>query len=136
MKIALKKYAQLIYESAEEHKSKDALDASLANIAMLIRENRDSGKLDEILYEFEKYCDKQENIIKAKIFSAVKISVNDISDIKKKIAEKFSSSEKKILIEQNVDNKIIGGIVIHVGNEIWDGSVKNKLERLKQSLSV
>jgi F-type H+-transporting ATPase subunit delta len=34
----------------------------------------------------------------------------------------------------HVDPQLLGGMRIRVGNDVWDGSVRNRLERLQQEL--
>ena len=36
--------------------------------------------------------------------------------------------------EFHVDPKLLGGMRIRVGNDVWDGSVRNRLERLQHEL--
>ena len=36
--------------------------------------------------------------------------------------------------EFHVDPQLLGGMRIRVGNDVWDGSVRNRLERLQQEL--
>ena len=45
-----------------------------------------------------------------------------------------SSLQKEVIIEQDIDPDIIGGILIRVGDKIIDGSVHSKLESLKLKL--
>ena len=42
---------------------------------------------------------------------------------------------KKVLARYNQDASILGGAIVRVGSTIYDGSVKGKLERIKQALS-
>ena len=55
-------------------------------------------------------------------------------DIKNHFAKKFNLAEEKIILEKEIDSKIMGGIIIKIGDEIWDGSVLSKFSRLKQGL--
>ena len=36
--------------------------------------------------------------------------------------------------EFNVDPRLLGGMRVRVGNDVWDGSVRNRLERLQHEL--
>ena len=45
-----------------------------------------------------------------------------------------SSLQKEVIIEQDIDPDIIGGILIRVGDKIIDGSVHSKFESLKLKL--
>lgn len=41
----------------------------------------------------------------------------------------------KPILEFEVDPKIVGGLIIRVGDKVYDGSVKGELERLQEKLS-
>ena len=54
-----------------------------------------------------------------------------IEQVKKELGEKYG---KKIVLKTSVDPSIIGGMVLYVGNEMLDASVKAKFEGLKKQL--
>ena len=51
-----------------------------------------------------------------------------VADLKKKYGDQLTA-------EFATDPKLIGGIRVRVGSDVWDGSVRNRLERLQNSLS-
>ena len=53
------------------------------------------------------------------------------NNVKQKLENKFN---KTILLNYLVDESIIGGLIIKTQDKIIDGSLKNKYERLKNSL--
>ena len=40
-----------------------------------------------------------------------------------------------IELETDVDDRVLGGIVLQVGNMVLDASVRNKLERLRKEVA-
>lgn len=46
----------------------------------------------------------------------------------------FVSSRGCSDVRYTIDPKIIGGIIIYIGDKIFDGSVRSRLENIKQSL--
>ena len=53
------------------------------------------------------------------------------------LAEKLHSIyDHRMSIHNEVDANILGGVRIHVGNEVIDGSTKAKLERMRTALAV
>ncbi len=42
-------------------------------------------------------------------------------------------TSKKIQLEENVDENLIGGLVVKVGDRVFDGSLKTQLERVRQT---
>ena len=50
-----------------------------------------------------------------------------VSNLKSKYGDDLAT-------EFHVDPQLLGGMRIRVGNDVWDGSVRNRLERLQQEL--
>jgi F0F1-type ATP synthase delta subunit len=40
-----------------------------------------------------------------------------------------------VVLELEVDKDILGGIVAHVGSQVYDGSLKNQLQQVKENIS-
>jgi len=55
------------------------------------------------------------------------VSSQIVSDLKRKYGNELTS-------EFLVNGNLIGGMRIRVGSDVWDGSVRNRLERLQQQL--
>lgn len=52
------------------------------------------------------------------------------------VAERLSTwTGKRIQIEEKVDPALIGGVIAQIGDEIIDGSVRGRLERLRRALA-
>ena len=39
---------------------------------------------------------------------------------------------KKIIFETQVDKQILGGVYIRIGNDVIDGTVKSKIDEMKE----
>ena len=44
-------------------------------------------------------------------------------------------TDKKIDLEANVDEEILGGLVLRVGNMVLDASLREKLNRLRKEVA-
>lgn len=81
---------------------------------------------------YEKMYLKDNNIGRAKITTAIELS----DEKKKEIVEKISkATEKEIIPEFFVDEKILGGILIETENSSIDASLTGKLESIKRFIS-
>ncbi len=58
----------------------------------------------------------------------------DISDALKAEILKFVQAHGYDEVQYCIDSEIMGGIIIRLGDEVYDGSVKTKLIALKQSI--
>ena len=53
------------------------------------------------------------------------------SEIEANLKSKYGND---LSTEFHVDRELLGGMRIRVGNDVWDGSVRNRLQRLQQEL--
>ncbi|MDE1399021.1 ATP synthase F1 subunit delta, partial [Bacillus licheniformis] len=52
-----------------------------------------------------------------------------------KIAEQFGQKlNKKLRVTTKVDPSIIGGMIVRIGDRLYDGSIKGKLARFTQQI--
>ena len=66
------------------------------------------------------------------------VSAGDLTSVQSAVlAEKLHSIyDHRMSIHNEVDANILGGVRIHVGNEVIDGSTKAKLERMRTALAA
>jgi F-type H+-transporting ATPase subunit delta len=44
-------------------------------------------------------------------------------------------SGKEVVLEMEIDESLLGGVVAYMGSQVYDGSLKNQLAQIKDSLS-
>lgn len=84
-----------------------------------------------ILKEFRKICNEYNDLSYGIIYSVIKLPSQQIEKIKVKI-EKIINH--KIEVINKIDESLIGGIKVKVQNQVFDGSIKGQIERLKSQL--
>lgn len=106
-------------------------ELSMLFIQILTKKKRES-LLPQIAENFIQLYKTQKNIAVAKVTTATPL--ND--SLRKKIIE-FIGAENKMEIELNedVDESILGGAIIKIGDKQIDGSVKRNLYNLKKTYS-
>ncbi|MCT4507609.1 MAG: F0F1 ATP synthase subunit delta [Tepidibacter sp.] len=90
------------------------------------------GIIDEIFTEFKTLINEKENILEAVAITAVPMSEKDLNNLKQKLSE---TKGKNITLKNEVDSSVIGGVLVKMGNEEIDGTIKTRLEKLKDQLS-
>ena len=65
--------------------------------------------------------------------------IETASDVDREVSSKIIENLKKkygddLTTEFVVDPQLLGGMRIRVGSDVWDGTVRNRLERLQQQL--
>jgi F-type H+-transporting ATPase subunit delta len=43
---------------------------------------------------------------------------------------------KPVILETSVDTAILGSVVVRVGNELFDGSIRSRLEQAREALGI
>ena len=67
----------------------------------------------------------------ARIESAVQLDSQTSSKIVERLKRKYGSD---LTTEFAIDPTLLGGIRVRVGSDVWDGTLRNRLERLQQQL--
>jgi F-type H+-transporting ATPase subunit delta len=110
-----------------------------------------SSYVDDTLWPFlSLLLDKQRfSLIASIAFCYDKLVRNSLSEIAVTVisAEELSSSQRKriinkltkfygktIILTEEMDPTIIGGVIILAGHDMWDWSVRSRLEKMKEDL--
>lgn len=109
------------------------LGAEGANLAGLLSQNKRLNLLPEIVQLFEAMKAAQEGVLEAHITTAFELSADQMAGLLAKLEAKFG---RKISATQSVDSELIGGVVIQVGDEVMDASVRGGLENLAVTLKA
>ena len=100
-------------------------------VHVLLSKNRLLG-IGEIAVAYRNLSDQLSNRVRARIISAARLHDDEIERIKKTL---FKISGREVILEVEVDEDILGGIVTHLGSQVYDGSLRNQLQQVKESLS-
>ena len=101
------------------------------NLALLIVQRGLVDVMPNIATEFEHLVLDYRNQAIAEVTTAAQLDDAQKAVVKRALEQKTG---KSILIETRVDPSILGGVVARVGDEIIDGSVRNRLHVLQQQL--
>lgn len=114
------------YEIIDEIFSKSNL--ILANfIKLLIKEKR-INLIEEMLLEYENVNRTLKKELLIKIIVSSEIDDNQIDKIIQKFKKMYKVNTVKYSVE--IDEKILGGIKVIVGNTVYDASIKRQLEQI------
>ena len=67
------------------------------------------------------------------ITAAVTLAMDIDPETKQKI-EAFCKSRGAARVEYTIDKSILGGVVIQIGDDIYDGSLLSRVEAVRQSI--
>lgn len=88
--------------------------------------------LPEIIESFNALVEKEKGISRAMVISTSPLTDSERNKLVERLAAK---TKQKILLEQKVDPSLIGGMIVMIGGEIMDGSVRHQLQQLKEQLT-
>ncbi|MCX6785875.1 MAG: ATP synthase F1 subunit delta [Candidatus Komeilibacteria bacterium] len=130
-KITPKQYASALYEAVKD-KSGAELKSSFNNFLALVWQHKDWKNLAKILTSFGHIYNQQEGITEAVAVSAQKLSPAIFHKLEHWLAEQ---TQKKVILKTEVDQSLLGGVVIKYDDLILDGSLKTQLANLKNQLN-
>jgi F-type H+-transporting ATPase subunit delta len=100
-------------------------------LAMLVRKRR-IAFLPEIIEQLARLIEEEKGIVRARVITAVALKPEEEQRL---IAKLEVYSGKSILLQKRVDPGIVGGMIIMLGDEIIDGSIRHGLNTLNERLA-
>ena len=110
--------------------SKKVNDLTLILLELLT----DKRRLQLVPYIASKYHDllnQRKQIVTAKLVSSDSIGDKALADIKARLTEHLG---KKLDLDVSVDQSLIGGYLLKLGDQVIDGSIRAKLRAIEKSL--
>jgi len=119
-------------QAALQHLLGSAGAPEIRNLLTLLIQRRQLGQLPEVAARYEDLVNRERHIEKATVRTAVPLSAAEVTLIQQRLAAQRHASA--IIIDQQVDPSMVGGIVVRIGDTLLDGSVDARLETLRQAL--
>jgi F-type H+-transporting ATPase subunit delta len=112
-------------------KTLEGADDELLNFLELLAEKHRMPVIFRIRRSFEHMWAKENKRLEVTVTSAVDLD----PEISERIgAEIEQQTGQTVELQSRVDNDILGGLVVQVGNMVLDASVRNRLEKLRKSV--
>jgi F-type H+-transporting ATPase subunit delta len=99
-------------------------------LAVLLRHDRMSA-IQEIVAEFRAEIDRRQGISEVEVISARRLDADERYQMEQQVA-RLAGTQVRALFRE--DNGLIGGAVVRIAGTIYDGSVRGRLDRMKQEL--
>jgi F-type H+-transporting ATPase subunit delta len=103
------------------------------NFVRLAAEKGRAGELASISAELDALVDREQNRLAVELTTAHELSDEEARTIVERIEQ---ASGRTVEASRSVDPSLIGGIVLQIGSFRADGSVRGRLERLRQELTT
>lgn len=109
------------------------INKQLFNFMQLLIDKGRIRYLKDICKDYKKLYYKHFNIKEAIIYSAKPLDQKRIDLIKDSLQKKY---QEDFMVENEVDTSLIAGIKVVIGDLVIDGSIKNKLDRMQESITL
>ena len=106
-------------------------DLQIINLLNILADNKRLELFDTVLYCYEDLYEKEENISKVTIISAVEMNEATKLRLENVLSKKLNA---KIMPEYKIKSDIIGGLVINIKDTIIDLSLKEKIKKMEKQL--
>ena len=107
------------------------LSPLVANALSLPLERDRLPYLPSIVSRYRRLLDEKNGRVEAKVVAAGPVEDNDIERLSAALAQ---VSGKQVVLSQESDPSIVGGLVIHLEGKVYDGSVRTQLEKMKERI--
>jgi F-type H+-transporting ATPase subunit delta len=109
----------------------DVVGPPLHLFTLMIRRGR-FELLPGVVREFTRMYESLEGIVQATVTSAIALDRSEIDALAERLV---GLTGKRVELREEVDPDLLGGIQVRVGDQLIDGSVRGRLERMRAELS-
>ncbi len=102
------------------------------NLARLLVARNRLRMIPSLVTEYRRLVHGHKGVVEADVVTAVPISEGDKARIGRDLAV---ITGKTVMLGVEVDPRIMGGLVVRVGDKLIDGSVRTRLQELRRSLA-
>jgi ATP synthase F1 delta subunit len=107
-------------------------DPELINFLELLIEKHRMPEIFRIRRQFEELWKRENRRIDVTVTSAVELDPAVVSRIGEEIGRQTG---QEVELASRVDEEILGGVVLQVGNMVLDASIRARLEKLRKSVA-
>src|SRR6201991_1108048 len=107
-------------------------DEILINFLKLLIENHRMPVIFRVRRGYDELWEQENKLLPVQVTSAVELDTATVKQIGDRIAEQTG---QKVDLSASVEPDILGGIIVRVGNQVLDASVRNRLEQLRKQVA-
>ena len=103
-----------------------------ANFLQVLLQNQRLADLNEVNKRFAQILDERSGVVSAEVTTARPIPQTSQDALRAKLT---ALTGKDVRLSFATDEELIGGIVTRIGSTIYDGSVRNQLQQVKERMT-
>ncbi len=109
----------------------ESVDPLVLNLARLLALRDRTALAAQIAEAYQELADAEREIAHAVVTTAVPLSGGERAAVAEKLSE---ISGRRVIVDTQVDEGIIGGLVARIGDTLIDGSTRSRLTALRRRL--
>ncbi|WP_434303530.1 F0F1 ATP synthase subunit delta [Clostridium botulinum] len=110
---------------------KDKVDDEILSFLLVLIDKDRILYLKEKLKEMEKIYLEKNNMILANVKTVIPLLKEEKEELIKKLENRYN---KTIILEEELDKNILGGVYVRVGDDVLDGTLSTKLKDIKKMM--
>ena len=114
------------------HRAITGAEPEFSNFLELLVEKGRMPEIFRIRREFDELWKKAHQRLDVTVTSAIELDPSVVGKIGEEVERQTG---EKVELSSEVDNEILGGIVLRVGNMVLDASIRTRLEKLRKSVA-
>lgn len=122
-----------------EREKRRAIDAltkdmrlSTTNFLKVLVDNGREHLVEDITRRYEDLVEEHLGRIEVEVTTAVELSDDDVDRLRERLGKVLEGRE--VVLETSVDPDLIGGAVFRFGGQMMDGSIRGRLESLREGM--
>ena len=108
------------------------MNTYLKNLLYILLDKNRFDFAQDIYQDFRKTYFDNKNMVEALVLTVHPIDDHLQAALKEKLEKRF---EKKVKLKNQTDPSILGGVVVYVGEQVIDGSVRKQLSEIKEKMN-
>ena len=110
----------------------EQIDGNATNFIQLLVQNGRLPAVAEIRRLFDLLKSEDEGVVEARISSAFPLEGQELEKIVSLLSKRY---QKNISPTVDINSDLIGGIMVQVGDKVWDASVRGRLQEMATALT-
>jgi F-type H+-transporting ATPase subunit delta len=110
----------------------EGMKTSTTNFLKVLVDNGREEILEEVLARYEQLVKEHLGRVEVEVTTAVELSEDQLDRLKERLEGVLEG--KEVILETNVDQDLIGGAVFRFGGRLMDGSIRGRLESLREGM--
>ncbi len=107
------------------------VDPLVLNLARLLLRRGRTALGPQIAEAYQELADAGRGVSHALVTSAVALSSDDVQAVEKRLGEMTGG---QVIVKTEVDESILGGLVVRIGDRLIDGSTRSRLRALRSAI--